>query len=84
MVNLLVRNNVMKQIEIWIQIYHLHFDWLQEYLGTIVVVVAEQFVSFVLALCRKIIHLPSRNNEKVLIHLRELGPKCVPQLFLGK
>ena len=45
----------MKQVEIWIQIYHLHFDWLQEYLGTIVVVVAEQFVSLLLALCRKII-----------------------------
>lgn len=54
----------MKQIEIWIQIYHLHFDWLQEYLGTIVVVVAEEFVSFLLALCRKIIHLPYRNAWK--------------------
>ena len=51
----------MKQIEIWIQIYHLHFDWLQEYLGTTVGVVAEEFVSFPLALSRKIIHLPYRN-----------------------
>ena len=48
----------MKQVETWIQIYHLHFHWLQEYLGTIVVVVAEEFVSFLLALYRKIIHLP--------------------------
>ena len=48
----------MKQVESWIQIYNLHFHWLQEYLGTIVVVVAEEFVSFLLALYRKIIHLP--------------------------
>ena len=74
----------MKQVEIWIQIYNLHFHWLQEYLGTIVVVVAEEFVSFLLALYRKISPLPYRNAWKDSNSSQRTGAEIRSAIVSGK
>lgn len=46
MLNLAVRDDVMKQVEIWIQIQHLYFNWLQKLCREVSIIITAKLVSF--------------------------------------